>query len=116
MWKRHLIFKFEECHATEQIIVGLTMLIQKGREWRHMAPISIISADVKAGFDFLSVDVVMQSCFFWDLPGYLVNALVEETLDLTASAMLYGIGSAGRFSFNWSVKQGGKSFHGNGTS
>ena len=37
-WKRHLIFGFEENLGTENIIIGLTILLQRGTEWHHEAP------------------------------------------------------------------------------
>ena len=36
-WTRHLIFGFEEGHNTEQIIVGLTLLVQRAVEWSRIA-------------------------------------------------------------------------------
>eukprot|EP00973_Karenia_brevis_P061082 8493503-Karenia_brevis.AAC.1 len=50
----------------------------------------------------------MSSCFYWRLPGDLVSALIEETLDLTARATLHGVDSTGTFSFNRCAKQGGE--------
>eukprot|EP00973_Karenia_brevis_P093483 12417512-Karenia_brevis.AAC.1 len=107
-WKRHMIFGFEECHATEQIIVGLTLLLQRGREWFHEAPVSILSADVKGAFDTLCIDTVIQSCMYWQIPGDLVKALIEETLDLMATATVHGIDTNRQFPFNRCAKQGGK--------
>jgi hypothetical protein len=60
-WTRHLIFGFEEGHNTEQIVVGLTLLVQRGAEWHHVRPVTILSADVKAAFDELSIDTIISS-------------------------------------------------------
>ena len=47
-WRRLMIFGFEENHSCVQITAGLTLLVQRGLEWRNQVPIFILSAIVKA--------------------------------------------------------------------
>ena len=106
-WTRHLVFGFEEGHNTEQIVAGLTLLVQRGVEWHHVRPVSILSADVKAAFDELSIDTIINSLMYWEFPPDLVAALVEETMELTATASVQDVRASGEFSFNRFAKQGG---------
>ena len=105
-WRRLLIFGFEEHHSTEQICVGLQLLVSKGREWPSGHPIVVLSADVKAAFDELDLDAVLDCLCHWNFPGELIAALVEESLELEAEAMLHGVRSK-TFPFTRSVRQGG---------
>ena len=88
-WSRHLVFGFEEGHNTEQIVVGFTLLVQRGVEWHHVRPVSILSADVKAAFDELSIETIIDSLMYWQFPAELIAAIVEETVDLTATASIH---------------------------
>ena len=105
-WRRLLIFGFEENHNTEQICLGLQLLVQNGLEWRHNTPIFILGANVKAAFDELSLDQVMEALSYWGFPGDLIAALVEEGFDLKAAAHLQGEVFAD-LPFTRSVRQGG---------
>ena len=81
-----MIFGFEENHSTEQICLGLTLIVQKGTEWPKVKPVYILSADVKAAFDNLTLDTVLEALIFWNFPLGLIAALLEESLELEATA------------------------------
>ena len=50
-----------------------------------------MGADVKAAFDELSLESVIESLIHWRFPGDLIAALVEEALELRATAQLHGV-------------------------
>lgn len=106
-WDCLCIFGFEENHSTEQICLGLSLLLQKGNEWSRKWPVYVIGADVKSVFDELSPETVFEAMVHWDFPADLISALLEETLDITATAELDGCPSTAPFPFTRSVRQGG---------
>lgn len=86
-WKRFMTFGFEEYYDTEQISVGLSVLIQKEMEGHHQLPVCIISTDVRAAFDNLGLGpdhsghaILGISC--------LIAALVEESIGLHCTASI----------------------------
>eukprot|EP00973_Karenia_brevis_P048589 6745693-Karenia_brevis.AAC.1 len=105
-WRRCFIFGYEENHSTEQICVGLSALLQRGEEWKEQAPVFIVSADVKAAFDNLTLQAVLKALVHWELPEDLIACLLEESLDLVAGARLCGMELPETFPFNNSVRQG----------
>ena len=101
-----MIFGFEENHNTEQLCLGLQLLVQKGLEWKRTMPVFVLSADVKAAFDELSLELIVDSLLHGDVPGELVASLVEEALELKAVARLESV-VTDEFPFTNSIRQGG---------
>ena len=102
-----MIFGFEENYSTKQIIVALTFAVQRGFEWHHCSPVTVLSADVKSAFDFLTIDSIIDSSIYWSFPTDLVGAMVEETLNLEGNGFLQGVCTPQKFNFKRCVKQGG---------
>ena len=104
-WSRHLVFGFEEGHNTEQIVVGLMLLVQRGVEWHHVRPVSIFSADVKAALDEFSIETIIDFHMYRQFPAELIAAIFEETVDLTAIASIQDVHTPSEFDFNRRAKQ-----------
>lgn len=106
-WNRLMMLGFEPNHCTAQIITSLNVLLTKGAEWNGRYNVVIGAADVRAAFDNLSLQSVFDALKYWGFAPELIRALLEESLDLEASARFPGISPTPGFRFNRSVRQGG---------
>ena len=105
-WRKQCIFGFEPDRNTEEIIVGLTAILQKGREWGDQFGATMISADVRSAFDLVTVPMVVTCMRYWRFPPSIIKAIIGESIDVKARAELLGYCSTGEFPFG-RIKQGG---------
>eukprot|EP00973_Karenia_brevis_P027634 3808874-Karenia_brevis.AAC.1 len=82
---------FEPNHCTAQIVTSMNVLLTKGDEWNGRSQVVIGAGDVRAAFANLSIQIVLDALMYWGFAPELIRALLEESLDLEASARLSGI-------------------------
>ena len=106
-WHQLMIFGFEPSHATSHLVVALNVLLTKGAEWANVTNARIGSAYVKAAFDNLTVPVLGDELTYWKFNAHLVRALLEESLNLTASSEFPGAEPTDDLQFGYAIRQGG---------
>ena len=106
-WHRLMVMGYESNHSTTQLAMSLNLLLQKGQEWRGQQGIFIGAGDVKAAFDNLTLQEVLDSLLFWQFEPNLIRALLEESMELTAVADFPGTDPTEHFGFNKCIRQGG---------
>lgn len=83
-----LVFGYEEGAAAEQIGVGLMALFQRSVEWQHGEALYVLSVDVRAAFDKLMPESVLQALRSFGVSARTRRAFAQVLFGNTAVARL----------------------------